>query len=126
MKTGWWRALLFARLLSPQGLAIRAAAVVLIFLVLHACGLREYTTLLTGTSPTGGRIDGLSVMLALFYLAAHLGAVVVAPMLVLAGGLWAWFLYWRGGAGVAAAPSAGALSASGNGAAGGPGSGGGS
>lgn len=92
MKSGWWRAAVRARLLSPGGFLVRAAMLVLIFLVLHALGLRKYTTVVTGTSPTGSPVDAPSVMIALFYVVSHLGAVVVAPALALAGCLWAGWL----------------------------------
>ncbi len=95
MKPGWWRSLFFARIFSPQGLVVRAAAIVVAYLVLHACGLREYTTLMTGTSPAGGAIDRSSALLAFFYVAAHVGAVVLAPIMILAAVGWAAWLYWR-------------------------------
>ena len=94
MTRRWWHVFFFARLLSPGGLLLRAAAIVLIFLVLHALGLREYATVVTGTSPTGGPLTAATVALAVAYVSAHLGTVAVAPVLALAAMLWGGWLYF--------------------------------
>jgi hypothetical protein len=85
----WLRLLLPERVLSPLGLLTRAGVLVLAFLVLHACGLREYTTLVTGTAPGGGRVTESAVMLAIAYVAGYAGAVAAAPIMALAALLWA-------------------------------------
>jgi hypothetical protein len=95
MKSGWWRWLFLARMDSPRGLLLLAGVAVLIFLVLHACGLREYTTLLTGTAPAGKAVNRPTAILALFYMMAHLATVVVAPVLALAALGWAGWNYGR-------------------------------
>jgi hypothetical protein len=82
-------------MLSPQGLLSRAAVIVVVFLVLHVCGLREYTTLVTGTSPTGAPPGTASMALAMLYVAFHMGTVVLAPVMALAALLWAAYLYVR-------------------------------
>lgn len=95
MKSLWRRMVLPGRVLSPRSLMLRAAVPLLIFLALHACGLRRYTTLITGTSPDGAPIDSYSMGLAFVYVMSHLGAVVVTPILALAGLVWAGCLYLR-------------------------------
>jgi hypothetical protein len=78
---------------SPRGLLLMAGVLAAGFLVLHACGLREYTTLLTGTAPAGGTLSRPTAVLALFYILAHLATVLVAPVLALAGLGWAGWNY---------------------------------
>ena len=81
------RRLLVASLTTPAGLLVRAALTVLVFVVLHACGLRAYTTVLSGTSPVGDPADGLSVALGFIYVMAWLAFVLLVPILVLAAGI---------------------------------------
>lgn len=74
-------------LLSPRGLLVRAVLIILVFLLCHAAGLREKTSILCGTSPTGDVDDMLSITLAALYMLAYFGALVVAPILLLASGV---------------------------------------
>jgi len=95
MRGGWRRVLLPERVLSPRGLLVRAAVLVMVFAVLHLCGLREYTMLITGTTPDGRPANPVSMALAIMYMLAHLGTVVFAPVLALAALSWAAYLYLR-------------------------------
>ena len=74
---------------------MRAAALAIVFAALHAFGLREYTMLITGTTPDGRPANPVSMALAIMYMLAYLGTVVLAPMLALAALSWAAYLYLR-------------------------------
>ncbi len=70
-----------APMLSPAGLALRACLLWLAFGLVHALGLREYTTVLSGT-PVGGLAPTLG---GVFYVILDFGAVVAAPIALIAG-----------------------------------------
>ena len=83
-----WRWFFPTSFFTPKGLAIRAMVLVLVYLVLHAVGLREYVTVFSGTSPTG-KLELLPAVFGASYAIAYLGAVVIAPILTLAAALFA-------------------------------------
>ena len=74
-------------LIQPRGLLLRAGLFVAFFLVCHLAGWREYTMILSGTTPAGGDIATLQGIL---YILAHLGLTVVAPVFVLGAAILAW------------------------------------
>jgi hypothetical protein len=74
-------------LLSPRFFFVRAAALVIFFLLAHFAGLREYTTFLTGTTVNPEASRMVSALYGTTYLVLYMGFVVVAPILALAGGL---------------------------------------
>ena len=83
-----------ADFLSPRDLLQRAAAIVVIFVLLHLAGLREFTSVLNGTVGSvalGWRSSGV---LAVIYIIFYLGTVVVAPILVLAAAILALWEKW--------------------------------
>ena len=83
-----------ADFLSPRDLLQRAAAIAVIFLLLHLAGLREFTSVLNGTVGSvalGWRSSGV---LAVIYIIFYLGTVVVAPILVLAAAILALWEKW--------------------------------
>lgn len=90
-RTGW-RAWLGAPLLSPLGLLLRAAGIAAVFAILHAFGLREYATILCGSSPTGGPVDGIAAVFALAYILFWFLFVLGVPILALGAGLQALLL----------------------------------
>lgn len=77
---------------SPAGLVARACVVLLGFALVHACGWREHTTFLSGTPTTAAIGRETAALLGVVYICAYLGAVVIAPILLLAGALLA---AWR-------------------------------
>lgn len=83
LQTGWWH----APVLSPKGFLLRAAALLVLFLIAHLAGWREHTSVLCGTAPSAAgwdRVGGtLGMVYVLFYFAATLGT----PILVLAAGI---------------------------------------
>jgi hypothetical protein len=64
-----------------RGFLILAAVNGLIFGIAHLAGLREYTTMISGTPI--GRDALVSAALCVTYVLAYFGWVVVAPILVL-------------------------------------------
>ena len=86
-KQPWLRAIFSSGLFTAKGLAIRAAIIGVVFLLCHAAGLREYTTVLSGTSPTGNAADKFSLALAVLYALSYFGLVLVVPILLLAAAM---------------------------------------
>ena len=86
-RRNWLSRLLGGPLFSPKGLLVRAGLIALFFLLCHAAGLREYTSIVSGTSPTGDVGDIFSVALAGLYLVAYVAAVLVAPIMLLASAI---------------------------------------
>jgi hypothetical protein len=60
---------------------------VLAFLILHAVGFRRYTTVLSGTSPTGEQIAYSDMLKMVAYVITYLFATVMAPILLIAAGV---------------------------------------
>ena len=87
MSRKWWHFMLHARLLSPKGLLLRAAGLTALFLIVHLAGLREYTMVLSGTSPTGVRMDVWGRSLGIAYVVLYFGFVLGVPILVLGAAL---------------------------------------
>lgn len=83
MKSHWWSFLFHNRLLSPKGLVLRAAVLTGLFLAVHIAGLREYTVVLSGTSPTGIRADVWAGTLGLVYVFFYFAFVIGVPILLL-------------------------------------------
>ena len=79
-----------ADLFTPRGMLLRAAALVVVFGICHVAGLRQYTAVLSGSSPGGTQPGALEAVLGGAYVAAYLASVIVAPILAIAAGLlWA-------------------------------------
>jgi len=74
-------------LLTPSGLVVRAVVGILVFTILHAIGLRAYTTVISGTSPTGRQVGYGDMWKMLAYVLSYLSATVLAPILLLAAGV---------------------------------------
>lgn len=71
---------------SPRFLLTRALAIGVLFLLLHLAGLREYTTFLSGTSGAGAGLR-LSFFYGSLYILSYLGAIVLAPIMIIAAGI---------------------------------------
>lgn len=65
-----------------KGLLICAALIALVFLVCHAAGFRESTSVLSGTYT-----EASSVKSGLVYAAVYVGFVILAPIFVLGAGV---------------------------------------
>ncbi len=72
---------------SSHGLLLRAFLLAAVFFVCHAFGMREYTSILSGTFPAGDHARELLACMGMVYVIMYLAAVVVAPILLIAAGL---------------------------------------
>ena len=85
-----------ADFLSPRDLLQRAGAISVLFFLLHLAGLRDFTSILNGTVGSLALGWNLSAFLAVIYIVAYLGFVVLVPILVLAALiLWIWLRYTK-------------------------------
>ena len=75
-----WR----ADFLSPKDLIRRALVMTVIYLTVHAAGLREFTTILNGTMGSVELGWRTSAFLGLLYIFAYLSFVLLVPVLILA------------------------------------------
>jgi hypothetical protein len=73
--------------LSPHGLLSCAAILTLTFMFMHLLGLREYTTIISGTSPTGDPQDWFAALIGVFYILFYLAFTMLVPLLLIAAGL---------------------------------------
>ncbi len=89
MKKRWWHNLFVSRVFCPKGFLVRAAVIVLIFLVLHFAGARHYVSVFSSTSPTGGKVDIWAAGWGLAYAVFSLGVVVVVPILAIGAAIFA-------------------------------------
>jgi len=71
-------------LFTPSGLLARATLGVLVFVVLHAIGFRAYTTMLSGTSPTGEQVAYIDMVKMVAYVLSYLFSTILAPILLIA------------------------------------------
>src|SRR5262245_16445609 len=78
-------------IISPAGLAARALLIVIAFLILQAAGLREYTSFISGTSPTGDPLTTWPLVLGGVYLLTFLAGIVMVPTFLL-GAVFLWCL----------------------------------
>jgi len=83
-----------APLLSPRGLVLRAAIVALVFALAHAAGLRAYTSILSGTSPTGNAADGWAALLGCIYVLLYFAFILAVPIALIAAALMALATRW--------------------------------
>jgi len=73
-----------AEFLSAKDMLQRAAAISVIFLMVHLAGFREYTGILNGTIGSLALGWNLSAFLAVIYIVFYLAFIVLVPVLVLA------------------------------------------
>jgi hypothetical protein len=85
------KALWRADFLSPKDLARRALVIAVVYFVVSAFGLREFTSILNGTVGSVSLGWHTSAFLGLLYIISYLAFVLVTPtMLIAAGILLAW------------------------------------
>ena len=90
MTSALWRrvrALWCADFLSAKDLARRAVVLSIVYLLAQLIGLREFTTVLTGTTGSVRLGWGMSAFLGLLYLCIYLAFVLLVPMLLIAATL---------------------------------------
>lgn len=72
---------------SARYFLIRAVALIVLFMLVHFAGLREYTSFLSGTTASPNMDMRESAFYGMAYIVCYLGAVVLAPIFALASGL---------------------------------------
>jgi len=89
----WHRAPLF----SPTGFLVRAAILSLVYLVLHAAGLRSCVSILSGSAASGSLPTSVSGALGIIYVCFYFAFVLFVPILIIAAGVMAaGARLWRG------------------------------
>jgi hypothetical protein len=83
-----WR----ADFLSPKDLVRRALVIAVIYFVVSAFGLREFTSILNGTIGSVSLGWHMSLFLGLLYIASYLAFVLGAPTMLIAAGI---LLVWK-------------------------------
>ncbi len=81
-------------LLSPAGWLIRAVVLLVLFAAMHLLGWREHTNVFSGTLGLNSTADYLRAIAGGLYVIAWFATVVVAPILLIAAGVFA-LLLWR-------------------------------
>lgn len=79
--------LLEGGILSPVGLLAAAAAISVLFLACEILGLRETTSIVSGTVPGWPAHAGAASLIALAYILAYSALVLVAPVLAIGAGV---------------------------------------
>ena len=78
-----WR----AEFCSPKDFVRRALLITIVFLCVHCAGLKEFTSILTGTAGSVELGWGLSAFLGLMYILGWLAFVILVPILLLAAAM---------------------------------------
>ena len=81
-----------AEFLSARDMLQRAAAITVIFFILHLAGFREFTSILNGTIGSLELGWNFSAFLAVIYILFYLAFVILVPVLVLAAAI---LTIWR-------------------------------
>ncbi|HEU5069547.1 MAG TPA: hypothetical protein VFV96_03930 [Verrucomicrobiae bacterium] len=85
--SGKLRRLIGADFLSPKDFVRHAGLLVLLFVVAHVGGLREFTTIISGTMAEPRFGSDVCALLGLGYAALYFATVVLAPILLIAAGV---------------------------------------
>ena len=80
----WGKRCAGRRHVSPAGFFRRAVILLVVFLVLHFAGLRDYTSVICGSSPSGGSADKFTAVLGCGYAVIYMMTVMAVPILLLA------------------------------------------
>ena len=83
----WTHSLFTFTAFNAKGLLIRALIIAIVFFILHLAGLREYTSILSGTYPTGDSAATSAVFWGMVYIIVYFGFVLVAPILLITAGI---------------------------------------
>ena len=83
----WYRRIKALKWLSPGSFVLCAVTFTGVFLVLHLAGWREQTRVFCGTLPAGKNAQIAQSFQAVSYTLLYFATVIVAPILVLAAGV---------------------------------------
>ena len=70
---------------------VGAGSMVALFVALHVLGWRDDTRIISGTAAGPGLDSALTALRGVLYALAYFGAVILAPILIIAAGLLAGF-----------------------------------
>jgi len=90
MKPGTWRrirATWRTEFCTPKDFVKRAIMIAAAFGLAHLLGLREFTSLLNGTTGSTNMSWQLAIFLGLIYIVLYFALVILAPILLIAAGL---------------------------------------
>lgn len=82
---------------SPLGFVVVAIIIAAAFAAAHLAGLRELTVVFSGASPGGGPASLMEVAGGVSYVVLFLSLVTVAPVLLLAAGIFLGLQAWLPG-----------------------------
>jgi phosphotransferase system glucose/maltose/N-acetylglucosamine-specific IIC component len=71
---------------SPKDFVRHAILIVVAFAIIHAIGLREYTSVLNGTTGSVEMDPASAALLGIVYILFYLATVLLAPILLIAAG----------------------------------------
>jgi hypothetical protein len=83
-----WR----ADFLSPKDLVRRALVIAVLYFIVSAFGLRDFTSILNGTMGSVALGWHMSVFLGLLYIFSYLAFVLMTPTMLIAAGI---LLLWK-------------------------------
>jgi len=86
-KRRWWHRLLVRQYFTPRGFLLTAVELCAIFLILHVAGLRSRASVLIGAAASRDAAGTLMASLGLAYILFYFAFVTLAPILLLAAGL---------------------------------------
>lgn len=81
--------------LSPGSFLLCAITFTIVYAVLHLIGLRKYTSVLCGTFAAERSEQVLDSFFAVIYILFHMATVIVAPILVIAAGVFQALIKFR-------------------------------
>ena len=70
---------------APRALLIRAAIIIVAYLITHLAGFRAYTCVLCGTLP--GQSDSTLATMGIIYVLLYFATVLIAPVFIIAAAL---------------------------------------
>jgi hypothetical protein len=76
-----------AEFLSAKDFVRHGVLILLVFAVIHLFGLREYTSVLNGTTGAVDMNPDDAALLGIIYVLFYLAAILLAPIFFIAGGL---------------------------------------
>ena len=71
---------------SPKDFVRHAILIVLVFALIHTIGLRDYTSVLNGTTGSVEMDPDNAALLGIVYILFYLAAILLAPILLTAAG----------------------------------------
>lgn len=82
-----WREFMRAEFLSPKDLVQRAAVFSAAFAIIHILGLREFTSIINGTTGSVEMSFNEAAVRGVIYLILYMIAVVIVPILLIAAAI---------------------------------------